>query len=334
MTASRPDDRKTAAAVVAGISAGSRTALARGLTWLERDDPRAAELRRAFPPGPRPRHVVGVTGAPGAGKSTLIGALSSSPAYRDRPVAALLLDPVSPLFGGALLADRVRFGGTLREALFVRSIPVAHSDSASLVDRVLVPALALLAAQDFDVVIVETVGAGQEASPVVGLVDTLVLLVTPDAGDTTQFRKRGVLELVDVVVLNRADAPRAASMRRELATSLPSLAGRPVVETVATAGAGVADLARLLVELELRPDAAALEYRRRRARLLDCALINTAQAEFGAVAKAVLAELRAGSDAAQVTPTMLLRAVAARVAADSARAEGVNECKMTPSTTR
>jgi aspartyl-tRNA(Asn)/glutamyl-tRNA(Gln) amidotransferase subunit A len=264
VSAAGPDDGEDAVAVVAGIAAGRRAALARGLSWLERADPRAAELARAFPAtGARPGHVIGVTGAPGAGKSTLIARLVDSPAYRDRSVAVLLLDPVSPISGGALLADRVRFGGTPRETLFVRSIPAPYDAERSLVQRVLVPTLALLGAAGFDVVLVETVGAGQDPSPPVRVVDTLVLLVTPDAGDATQLRKRGVLELVDVLVLNRADAPRTAAARRNLATSLPVLSGRPVVETVASTGAGVTDLARLLVELEGRPDAARVHARRR-----------------------------------------------------------------------
>lgn len=303
--------------MIDGIAAGSPAALARSLTWLERADPRAAEVcRAAAATGRRPRHVIGVTGAPGAGKSTLIGALVDSPAYRNRRVAVLLLDPVSPVSGGALLADRVRFGGAARETLFVRSIPAPPTAArASLVHRVLVPTLVLLGAQGFEVVLVETVGAGQDPSPPVGLVDTLVMLVTPDAGDATQFRKRGVLELVDVVVLNRADAPRAAAARRDLATSLPAMSGRPVVETVATTGAGVADLAQLLVGLERGTDPTGADHRRRRARLLDAGLVDAAGSEFAALAREALAGLRAAGDATDVTPSMLLRAAAERVAA-------------------
>ena len=313
MTAAVPAE--SAAGVIAGIAAGSRSALARALTWLERDDLRAAEVCSAFPSGSRPGHVIGVTGAPGAGKSTLIGALVDLPAYRDRSVAVLLLDPVSPISGGALLADRLRIGRTAGETLFLRSIPARYDAQPSLVHRVLIPALALLAAQGFDLVVLETVGAGQDPTPPLGLVDTLVLLVTPDAADATQLRKRGVLELADLVVLNRADAPGAASARRQLATSLPALSGRPIVETVATTGGGVADLTRVLVELERRPHAAGGDARRRRTRLLDPALVSAAESAFGVLATELLATMRAGGEAADVTPATLLRAVAERVVA-------------------
>lgn len=311
MTAAVPAE--SAASVIAGIAAGSRSALARALTWLERDDLRAAEVSSAFATGSRPAHVIGVTGAPGAGKSTLIGALVDLPAYRDRSVAVLLLDPVSPVSGGALLADRLRIGRAAGETLFIRSIPARYDAQPALVHRVLIPALALLAAQGFDLVVLETVGAGQDPTPPLGLADTLVLLVTPAAADATQLRKRGVLELADLVVLNRADTAGTASARRQLATSLPALSGRPIVETVATTGSGVAELARMLVELERHPHAAGADARWRRARLLDPALVSAAESVFGLLATEVLATMRAGGDAADATPACLLRAVAERV---------------------
>lgn len=194
--------------------------------------------------------------------------------------------------------------------------------------RVLEPALWLLGAQGLELMIVETVGAGQQPGPCLGVVDTLVMLVTPKAGDAIQFRKRGVLELVDVVVLNRADDPGVATARRDLATSLPALAGRPVVETVATTGAGVAELAGLLSELERFPDSTRADRRQRRAGLLDSGLVAAAQEEFAVLARAALAALRAGDDAAPVTSSMLLRAVADRVGSggsDLRRATGGKE---------
>ena len=226
---------------------GSRRALGRLLTLVERGGETADEVTALAHPRAGAAHVVGITGAPGAGKSTLVGRAVAGLAASGRRPAVLAVDPSSPLTGGAILGDRVRMDDIVGAEAFIRSMATrGHQGGLALA----VPgAVRVLDAMGFDPVIVETVGVGQVEVDVTAAADTTVVVVTPGWGDAVQANKAGLLELADVFVVNKADRPGAADARRdlELMLDLSHVSGadrragrRPViVETTATDGSGV-----------------------------------------------------------------------------------------------
>lgn len=224
----------------AAQEAGWRS-LARAITLAENRRPWEIKV-----PEPKRRtHVVGVTGPPGAGKSTLAGRLIAAYSDAGARVAVLAVDPSSPISGGAVLGDRVRMEGHLdgRPDVFVRSLASrgAHGALASSTRNV---ARMLEATDRFDVIIIETVGAGQTEVAIAGLADTVVLVTVPGLGDAVQAIKAGLMEVADLVVVNMADRPGSAETVRHLRLTL----GRdtPIVETVATDGIGVGGLRNVL----------------------------------------------------------------------------------------
>lgn len=229
----------------AAVLDGSRIALARALTLLENDRPGADELHAALAARRGRAHVIGITGAPGAGKSTLISALLRELRARARSVAVLAVDPSSPISGGALLGDRVRMGEAAEdEGVFIRSVSArGHLGGLSRTAGRIVD---LFDAAGFGVVIVETVGTGQSEVEISRLADTNVVVCPPGLGDEVQAIKAGILEIADVLVVNKADLPLAARTARDLETA-PGLRHRPgwtvpVLSTVATEGKGIAAL--------------------------------------------------------------------------------------------
>lgn len=194
--------------------AGERRALGRLLTWVERGGAEADEVTELAHPASGDAHVVGITGAPGAGKSTLTGQLTRLlPEMGVRP-AVLAVDPSSPLTGGAILGDRIRMDDIAGEAAFIRSMATrGHSGGLALA----VPgAVRVFDAAGYDPVIIETVGVGQVEVDVAGAADTTVVVVTPGWGDAVQANKAGLLEVADVFVVNKADRPGAKDARRDL----------------------------------------------------------------------------------------------------------------------
>jgi len=224
---------------------GSRVALARAVTLLENDRPGADELHAALASRRGRAHVVGITGAPGAGKSTLISALLRELRARGRSVAVLAIDPSSPISGGALLGDRVRMGEPGEdEGVFIRS--VSSRGHLGGLSRSAGRIIDLFDAAGFGVVIVETVGTGQSEVEISRFADTNVVVCPPGLGDEVQAIKAGILEIADVLVVNKADLPLAVRTARDLETA-PGLRHRrgwtvPVLSTVATDGKGVAAL--------------------------------------------------------------------------------------------
>lgn len=228
--------------------AGERRALGRLITLIERGGTEAEEITDIAHPLSGRAHVVGITGAPGAGKSTLTGRLIGELAAAGRRPAVLAVDPSSPLTGGAILGDRIRMGSSASGA-FVRSMATrGHQGGLALA----VPgAVRLLDAAGFDPVIVETTGVGQAEVDIVGAADTAVLVLAPGWGDAVQANKAGLLEVADVLVVNKSDRPGASDTRRdlELMLDLGHVSGheervgrRPrIVMTTATTGEGVAE---------------------------------------------------------------------------------------------
>jgi len=212
-------------------------ALSRALSIIESAPARSPELDP--PPGDRPVHRIGVTGPGGAGKSTLVGRLIGAYRRTGRRVAVLAIDPSSPVSGGSVLGDRLRMDWALDDGTFVRSLATRRAPGA-----VAVAAASMLRALEstgrFDVVLVETAGAGQADVAIAGLVDTVVLVTVPGLGDAVQAIKAGILEIADMAVVNMADRPGADESARHLRTMLD---GRiPVLATVATDGSGVDEL--------------------------------------------------------------------------------------------
>ena len=195
--------------------------------------------------------ILGVTGPPGSGKSTLIGQMVGKWASSGERVAVLALDPTSPLSGGSLLADRIRMeGDDLRENVFVRSIPSGKTPGA--VSPILWPICSVLSECGWTRIIVETVGAGQSEFRIAALVDRLLLVDGPDRGDIIQAEKAGILELADVIVVNKSDLPGASSAAQHIRSSL-SLASddnREVVLVSAKEGHGIQELVEIIENCE------------------------------------------------------------------------------------
>jgi len=233
------------------LMAGDKRALARGISLVEDDDPEGWALVRDVFPHTGNSAVVGFTGPPGAGKSTLIGALVRHARAQDRQVAVLSIDPSSPFRGGALLGDRIRLSAHfLDPGVFIRSM-ATRGALGGLAEAALQAAL-LMDAAGKDDVFLETVGVGQAEVDVIDHADSVVLVLMPGSGDSIQALKAGVMEIPDVIVVNKADHPLTDTMVREIRGVL-SLAPHegwrvPIVKTEAVRGEGVEELAAKLAE--------------------------------------------------------------------------------------
>ncbi len=243
--------QKTETDLAERLVAGDKRALARAITLIENDDPAGWELvREVFPRTGRAR-IVGLTGPPGVGKSTLIGALTAEMRKTDRQVAVLSIDPSSPFTRGALLGDRIRLSDHFLDAgVFIRSM-ASRGALGGLSEATLQAAL-LMDASGKDDVFIETVGVGQAEIDIVDHGDTIVLVLMPGSGDSIQALKAGVMEIPDVIVVNKADHPMTDTMIREIRGVLslgPATSWRvPIVKTEAAKGEGVAELAEKITE--------------------------------------------------------------------------------------
>jgi LAO/AO transport system kinase len=231
------------------LLAGDKRALARGISLVEDDDPEGWELVREVYPRTGSASIVGFTGPPGAGKSTLIGALVANRRAADRQVAVLSIDPSSPFRGGALLGDRIRLTEHfLDPGVFIRSM-ATRGALGGLAEAALQAAL-LMDAAGRDDVFLETVGVGQAEVDVIDHADTVVLVLIPGSGDSIQALKAGVMEIPDIIVVNKADHPLTDTMVREIKGVL-TLAPQgdwpvPIVKTEAHRGEGIEELAAKL----------------------------------------------------------------------------------------
>jgi LAO/AO transport system kinase len=251
------------------LIAGDKRALARAITLIESDDPAGWELVREVYPRTGRARIVGFTGPPGVGKSTLIGALTAELRKADRQVAVLSIDPSSPFTRGALLGDRIRLSDHfLDPGVFIRSM-ASRGALGGLSEAALQVALAMDAAGKDDVLI-ETVGVGQAEIDIVDHADTIVLALMPGSGDSIQALKAGVMEIPDVIVVNKADHPMTDTMVREVrgVLSLSHQPGEwqvPILRTEAARGEGVEELAVKIDEHRAHIEAeGTLEQRRAR----------------------------------------------------------------------
>jgi LAO/AO transport system kinase len=244
----RPDD---VGGLVARARAGEVRAVARLISLVEEESPLLREATAALAPHVGHAHVVGVTGAPGVGKSTSTSALVAGLRRSGRTVGVLAVDPSSPYSGGALLGDRVRMEEHALDAgVFIRSM-AARGHLGGLAWST-PQAVRVLDAAGFDVVVVETVGVGQSEVEVAGLADTTMVLLAPGLGDGIQAAKAGILEVGDVYVVNKADRDGADQVRRDLRAMLRRAERDedgwtpPVLATVATRGEGAAEVVAAL----------------------------------------------------------------------------------------
>lgn len=236
------------------VRQGDRRALARVLTWVENEAPEGEAARRDLFTATGRAHIVGVTGPPGAGKSTLVAALTRHlrAARPEARVGILAVDPSSPYTGGALLGDRVRMPPDLVRdpGVFFRSM--ASRGAAGGLARATERAVQVLDAAGYDPIFVETVGAGQAEVDIMRLAHTVIVVQAPGLGDDIQAIKAGILEIAHILVVNKADRPDAARTRRVLEDMLRLGPGPdpdwtpPVLLTVATTGQGVPEVAAAL----------------------------------------------------------------------------------------
>ncbi|MEO8207631.1 MAG: methylmalonyl Co-A mutase-associated GTPase MeaB, partial [Chloroflexota bacterium] len=214
-----PDPAARAHDLTDAAVAGDRRALARLLTAVENRTPVAEAALRILYPMARSAHLVGITGAPGAGKSTLVAALIAELRSRGRTVGVVAVDPSSPITGGALLGDRVRMQAYASDGdVFIRSM--ASRGHAGGLAATSAAAAVVLDAAGFDVVMLETVGTGQSEVEVAAAADTTVVLEAPEMGDEVQAIKAGLLEVADIVVVNKGDRPGAQRTASQLRAML------------------------------------------------------------------------------------------------------------------
>jgi LAO/AO transport system kinase len=266
--AAKAGSKKAEQPLVERLLAGDKRALARGITLVENDDPAGWELVRAIYPRTGRARIIGFTGPPGVGKSTLVGALVKHARAQKREVGVLSIDPSSPFTQGALLGDRIRLADHfLDEGVYIRSM-ASRGALGGLSEATLQAAL-LMDASGKDDILLETVGVGQGEIDIIDHADTVVLVLMPGSGDSVQALKAGIMEIPDVIVVNKAEHPLTDSMIREikgvLALGPPTDWTVPVLQTEAVTGEGVDELAVQIdahhAEIER---AGTLEERRRR----------------------------------------------------------------------
>lgn len=232
--------------LVAGVLRGDKLALSRVLSLVENGLPEGREAMKSLFPHTGRAHIVGVTGPAGSGKSTLVGALARELRSRDRTVAIIAVDPTSPFSRGAVLGDRIRMQElTADPGVFIRSMATrgalgglapTTNDLATVLD-----------AAGKDVVIIETVGAGQDEVEVASTAHTTIVISVPGTGDEVQAIKAGILEIADILVVNKADQPRAEMTAKQLGAFLDLNRTEgwevPVLKTIAFKGEGVTEVA-------------------------------------------------------------------------------------------
>ncbi|CAN5269613.1 methylmalonyl Co-A mutase-associated GTPase MeaB [soil metagenome] len=228
-----------------GVRAGDKRALARAISLVENSEPMAYDLVRDIYPETGKAYPIGVTGPPGVGKSSLISTLIRHVRKQERTIGVISVDPSSPFTQGALLGDRIRLSDHfLDPEVFIRSMGT-RGHLGGLAETTL-QALLVLDASGKDIVFLETVGAGQSDVEVIGIADTVLLALQPGSGDSVQALKAGIMEIPDVIAINKMDHPAAKTMLNEVRTILSLNPDRewkaPIVLTDATRGQNVPEL--------------------------------------------------------------------------------------------
>lgn len=237
--------RSESSALLARLLGGELVALARAITIINDELPGRAALLEAVPDKPRTAPVVGFTGAPGVGKSTLINAYTALCRAQDRRVAIVSVDPSSPISGGAILGDRLRMSEHAQDGgVYIRSL--ASRGHLGGLCRNISEVIRVIDSAGWDVIVLETVGTGQSEVEVASIADVKVVVNSPGMGDSVQAMKSGILEIADILVVNKADLPQAGQTTKELRAMLRlrsnSMTAVAVIETVATSHIGIDEL--------------------------------------------------------------------------------------------
>lgn len=323
----------------APVLTGNRRALARALTAMENAAPEAEAIASALFPHTGRAHVIGVTGSPGAGKSSLVNELAKALRRAGHTVGIVAVDPTSPFTGGAILGDRIRMRDLAGDpGIFIRSM--ASRGSLGGLAMTTQEAARALDAAGFDRVLIETVGAGQSEVEIARLAHTTLVVEAPGLGDEVQGIKAGILEIADILILNKADQPGAETALRALRASLelapppsahhghaaadPPAPARanghwqtPLLQTVATTGAGLPELLAALeahrAHLQASGLGAALEKNRLRHELLNRLRHALLSQRLNAIGAAAVDDLVAQVHARALTPAQAVRHLLERV---------------------
>ncbi len=284
--------RQEVEALAARVVAGERRALARALRWVDDVPIVGHRLAAALHAHARGTQVVGVTGVPGAGKSTVVDVMIASLRQAGKRVAVLAVDPSSPFSGGAILGDRIRMGRhALDDGVFIRSM--ATRGALGGLSRSTFDSTRVLDAAGFDIILIETVGVGQDEVDVVRLAHTTVVVMVPGLGDDVQAIKAGLFEIADIFLINKADRDGADDVERNLKqvlTSAPATTGwePKILRSIATREQGIESLIAAIAEHDAFNAGQAGEARRRRQtleifdRLLDAALVERSRNDLAA----------------------------------------------------
>ena len=240
--------------LVERVRAGDPRALARVITAVENRAPESSQLLRALFPHSGRARIIGLTGAPGAGKSTLVDRLAREYRKQQRTLGIIAVDPTSPFSGGAILGDRIRMQAHHADpGIYIRSM--ATRGSLGGLAGTTADVAAVLDASGRDLVLIETVGVGQDEVDIVRLADVTIVILVPGMGDDVQTIKAGIMEIADIFVINKSDREGSERVEREI-RAMQSLAARqddwspPIIKTVATEGTGTAELAKAIAEYE------------------------------------------------------------------------------------
>jgi len=225
---------------------GDKKAIARAITIVESLGDESLEILEKIENYTGRAHIIGITGPPGVGKSTLIDRLIREYRKMGKKVAVIAVDPTSPYTGGALLGDRIRMQRhATDEGVFIRSL--ATRGSIGALSRATIQVAKVLEAAGYDLIIIETVGAGQADIDIIGSAHTIILVLMPTLGDDIQVLKAGILEIADIIVINKSDLPEAETYRKMLEIALSEdLDHKKIVMTAAMIGKGIEDLIKTI----------------------------------------------------------------------------------------
>ena len=236
------------------LRAGDPRALSRAISTVENRAPEWSELLKALFPHTGPARIIGLTGSPGSGKSTLVDQLARHYRKDNRTIGIIAVDPTSPYTGGAILGDRIRMQDHFSDpGIYIRSM--ATRGSLGGLARTTADVATVLDASGRDMILIETVGVGQDEIDIVRLADITIVILVPGMGDDVQTIKAGIMEIADIFVINKSDREGAERVEREI-RALQSLATRsdnwtpPIIKSVATVGTGVEELAVAIAEYE------------------------------------------------------------------------------------
>ena len=236
------------------LRSGDPRALARAISTVENRAPDSTELLKALFPHSGRASIIGMTGAPGAGKSTLVDQLARHYRQSNKTLGIIAVDPTSPFTGGAILGDRIRMQDHHADAgIYIRSM--ATRGSLGGLARATADVATVLDASGRDLILIETVGVGQDEVDIVRLADITVVILVPGMGDDVQTIKAGIMEIADIFVINKSDREGAERVEREI-RAMQSLAQRhdgwnpPIVKTIASEGKGIQELARAIADYE------------------------------------------------------------------------------------